>query len=90
MQKAQRVASAVTAEAVTPHDSTDFTTGICSGIYVGGAAAGDVAVVFEGASSAVVFDNVPVGTILPVRARRVNSTGTTATDMVALFDKVTP
>jgi hypothetical protein len=50
-------------------------------LYVGGA--GDVVVVnFDG--STVTFKAVPVGTILPVAGRRVNSTNTTATLMLGL------
>ena len=79
------IAPANVGVAVTPHDSTDFTAGICEGIYVG--VTGNVAVVFVGASTAVVFTGVPAGTILPVRARRVNSTNTTATNMVALYTR---
>lgn len=65
--------------AVTPSDST-----ILSGVtklYVGGA--GAVAVTMRNGSAAV-FSAVPVGTILPVRATQVLSTGTTATLILAL------
>ena len=64
--------------AVTPHDSTDFDR-ICRAIYVG--VGGDVVAVTEDAS-AVTFTGVPTGTILPIRAIRINSTNTTATNMV--------
>lgn len=70
------------AEAVTPHDSTNFTNGVCRGIYVGGT--GDVAVVFQD-GTAVTFESVPVGVILPVCAIRVNDTNTDATALVAIF-----
>lgn len=69
------------AVAVTPSDATNFTEGACHAIYVGGA--GNITAVVNGA--AVLFTAVPVGTILPVRATRVNSTATTATAMVALY-----
>lgn len=51
-------------------------------IYVGGQ--GNVAVVpLEG--SPVVFVAVPAGSMLPIRASRVNSAGTTATNLVGMF-----
>jgi hypothetical protein len=52
----------------------------CRALYIG--VAGDVTAVVGGV--AVLFKNVPVG-ILPVRCTKVNSSGTAATDMVALF-----
>lgn len=66
---------------ITPSDSTLFTYQV-RGIYVGGA--GDVSLVTP-RNNTVVFSAVPVGTILPVRAIRVNSTGTTATLMDGLY-----
>lgn len=68
--------------AVTPHDSTDFTYA-CRALYIGGA--GNISVQTIGGQSAVVFVGLPAGTILPVRATRVNSTSTTATSIVALY-----
>lgn len=55
------------------------------GIYVGGA--GDVAVVLWGNedSEVVVFKAVPVGTLLPIRVRKVMSTNTTATLLIGLL-----
>lgn len=76
--------SAHTYKAIVPSDVTNFVEGICEGIYVG--VAGDIVIVPTGAGAAVTFKNVPVG-ILPVRAARVNSTGTVATNLVALYFK---
>lgn len=73
---------ATIAEAVTKHDTNNFGRGLCRGLYVGGT--GDVVVVFEN-GTAVTFVGVQTGTILPVIAKRVNSSGTTATSLVALF-----
>lgn len=70
------------AEAVTPHDSTGFTNGTARGLYVGGA--GNVTLL-TAAGTTVVFSSVPAGTVLPVSCKRVNSTGTTATLMTAIF-----
>jgi len=66
--------------AVTPSDSTDFDS-ICRAIYVGGAG-NLVAVRHDG--TAVTFTGVPAGTVLPIAVRRINSTSTTATAIVAL------
>lgn len=73
-------APATVFEAITPHNSTNLTN-VTRGIYVG--VAGDVVVVPQ-TGSAVTFKNAAAGSILPVRAIRVNSTGTTATDLVGL------
>lgn len=67
--------------AITPHDSTDMTN-YCRAIYVGGAG-NLVAVSIEG--DVVTFTGVVAGSILPIRAKRVNSTNTTATNLVALW-----
>lgn len=68
-------------EAVTPHDSTNLDRG-CRGLYVGGT--GDVVVVWDDDTNST-FSAVPVGTFMPVQAKRVNATGTTATLIIALF-----
>lgn len=67
--------------AITPHNSTDFTQGYVRGIYVG--VTGDVVAVGQN-GTAITFKNVPQGSVLPIEAKRVNSTGTTATDLVGL------
>jgi len=75
------------AVAITKSDTTNFVDGggqrlLCDAIYVGGA--GVVVVVFEDGETAS-FTCV-AGQILPVKAKRVNSTDTTATLMVALYN----
>lgn len=67
--------------AIVKSDTVDFAEGPARGIYVG--VSGDVAVVGLD-DVAVVFKAAPVG-ILNVVCRRVNSTATTATNMVALY-----
>lgn len=67
--------------AITPSDTVNFSFTV-RGIYVGGA--GAVVAVNE-AGTAVTFAAVPVGTILPIRATRVNATSTTATNLVGLY-----
>lgn len=66
---------------ITPSNTVNLPAGVI-GVYVGGAGA----VVLVGKdNTAVTFAAVPVGTVLQCGARRVNSTGTTATNLVALF-----
>jgi len=74
--------SAVGAAPVTPSNDDDLTNGECRALYVGtgGAVSLDV-----GNSTAVIFAGVASGTVLPVRAKRVRSTGTDASDIVALY-----
>lgn len=73
--------SASKAVAVTPSDATDFTDGECRALYVGGA--GNIVAIVNG--SAVTFVGATAGSVLPIRATRVNSTSTTATSIVALY-----
>lgn len=66
---------------IAPNDLTDlpFST---KGIYVG--TTGDISLILVGDANAVLFKSVPVG-ILPVRARRVMNSGTSASNLVALL-----
>lgn len=66
---------------VTTSDSTDLTTSTRA-IYIGGT--GDIKVTTVNGDT-VTFKAVPVGSILPVRARRIFATGTTATFIVGLY-----
>lgn len=73
-------------ETVTPSDTVGFTGTsshgpVATGIYVG--VGGDISCVVNSVTK--VYKNVPTGSILPVEASRVNFTGTTAADMLALF-----
>jgi hypothetical protein len=70
------------AAAVTPSDSTDLTTS-ARGLYIGGD--GNVVVDMVGTGSTITFTGLTAGTILPVRVKRVRSTNTTATPIVALW-----
>lgn len=67
--------------AITPHDSTDIAGGVVNAIYVGGA--GNLVVVDQ-TNVAYTLTGVLVGQVYPVVARRVNATGTTATNLVGL------
>lgn len=68
-------------EAITKHDTNDFAF-VSRGIYVGGT--GDVSAVMAD-GTVLTFSAVPAGTLLPIRCKRVNSTNTTATLMLALY-----
>ena len=68
------------AAAITPHDSTNLDAPTRA-IYVG-SAGGNISVQMNGAT--VVFKLVPIG-ILPIQCTRVNASGTTSTDLVALW-----
>ncbi len=69
------------AVAVSKSDVTVLTT--TRFLYVGGT--GNVAVTMVGTGAAIVFKLVPAGTMLPVRVTKVLSTGTTATNIVAIW-----
>lgn len=69
------------AVAVTVSDTVDFPEGLCDALYVGGA--GIVQAVFEDGS--VVPFTAVAGEILRYRLRRVNSTSTTASLLVASY-----
>ena len=68
--------------AVTKHDSTDFAAGVCRGLYVG--VSGDVVAV-DADGNTCTFKSLAAGVVHPIRCKRVNSTSTTATDMVAIY-----
>lgn len=67
---------------VTPSDTVDLVN-MSRGLFVGGA--GNLSVVMAGNSATVVFTGVPAGAFLPLRVHRVNSTSTTATNIVAVW-----
>ncbi len=69
------------AAAITASDSVDLANPVRA-IYIGGA--GNV-VITTVAGNDVTFSGLPAGMILPVRAKRVKATGTTATGLVGLW-----
>lgn len=84
--------------AVTPSDTKDLpnaagdnASAYAKGLYIG--TGGNVAVVAAGDQSntlqgtAVTWKNLPSGSYLLGQVRRVMSTNTTATDIVALYDR---
>lgn len=66
---------------VTPSDTVDLTTA-ARALWVGGA--GTVKV-YTTKGATLTFVGLSAGTLLPVRVRRVYSTGTTATSILALW-----
>ncbi len=76
--------------AVTVSDSTNINFGgkggPTRGLYVG--SGGDISVEMAGAGlndATVIFVAVPTGTLLPIQITRVNSTGTTASSLTAIW-----
>ncbi len=65
--------------AVTPNDGVTFKPTL--GVFVGGA--GSLAVMVDGGPD-VTFAAVPANTHLPIRVTKIKSSGTTATNIVAL------
>lgn len=68
--------------AITPDDEAELEY-LTRAIYVG--TGGDLVLIGADDSSAVTLVGVPSGTVLPIRAKIVMETGTTADDLVALF-----
>jgi hypothetical protein len=75
-------APALGAAAVTPNDSTDLVVRPARSLFIGGA--GNVAVI-TAAGDTVTFNGLAAGSILPVQVTRVLATGTTATNIIALY-----
>lgn len=72
---------ATKAAVVTPNDGADLAS-VSRAIYIG--AGGNLAVMLADDSVAVTLVGVSAGSVLPLRVKRVMSTGTTATNIVAL------
>lgn len=68
-------------EVVTPHNTNEFVK-VSRAIYVG--TGGNVNLVTRDGTT-LLFSNVQDGTVLPIRARQVRATGTTATDIIAIY-----
>jgi len=87
LQSTQNQFSALHASAITPADADLATDEYPRGIYVG--TTGNVAVRMAGdgqiGDQDVTFIGVPAGTLLPISVSRVLATGTTASNIVALY-----
>ena len=68
---------------VPPSDTVDLPQP-SDALWVGGA--GNVAAVMQD-NTVTLFTAVTAGAVLPIRARRINTTGTSATLIVALYDR---
>jgi len=79
--KAQIESPAENAFAITPNNSVDLATNTRA-IYIGGN--GNISLITVGGNT-VTFVGLLAGTLLPIRASRVNSTSTTATNLVGLY-----
>ena len=75
-------APATRGAAVVPHDANPLGD-VPKALYVGGG--GTVVARGSGGGGDVAFRNVPSGSVLPFRAAFVRATGTSATDIVALY-----
>jgi hypothetical protein len=75
------VNSPITAmDAVTPSDTLDLAVP-CRAVWAG--VAGNISIIAADDSVAVLLKGVPAGQWVPVQAKRILSTNTTATDIVA-------
>ena len=66
---------------VTPDDNADID--ICRSFYVG--LGGNVVFIAANDSASVTWSNVPSGSIVPMQTRRILSTGTGASGIVAIY-----
>lgn len=82
LSKPGDIAPANNLAAITPDDETDleFWT---RAIYVG--TGGDITLIGSADDDEVTLVAVPSGAVLPISAKRVLDTGTTAEDLVALY-----
>lgn len=70
------------AHLATLHDTTDEPEGIADAVQT--VLAGNLSIVTESGDT-VTFTAIPVGTIVPIRTRRVRSTGSTAGIALMLY-----
>lgn len=79
---ADATVSAHRASAVTKSDITVYAQPTRA-LYIGGS--GDITVDMADGGSSIVFVGLLIGTILPIQVTRIYATGTTATNIVALY-----
>ena len=70
------------AKVVTPDNAVNLPDGVCSSLWIG--SVGHVKVTTRKGTD-VTFSNVASGTLLRIQAQRVWATGTTASNIVALY-----
>lgn len=73
---------ATSSVAVTPNDSEELEY-VTRALYIG--VGGNLSVKLRDDSTAVIFVGVAEGTVLPLQVKQVMATGTTATNIVALW-----
>lgn len=73
---------ATQALAVTPHD-VNAIAGTPKALFIG--TGGNLVVRGVNDTADITFKNLPAGSVLPFRAQYVRATGTTASDIVALY-----
>jgi hypothetical protein len=74
--------NAMDAAAVVPNDGADLAKGTTKGLYLG--VSGDVKITLS-SGSIVAFKGLSSGVIHPIAVKRVHATGTTATDILAVY-----
>lgn len=72
------------AEVITPDDSNDLSINTRA-VWVGGAGNLNVDMVGAKGSTTVLFSGITAGTVLPIQVKRIRSTSTTATLIVAMW-----
>jgi hypothetical protein len=68
--------------AITPSDSAELPF-VTRAVYVGGS--GNITLRLGNDTASVLLLSVPVGTLLPVRARQIYATGTSAASLVGFY-----
>lgn len=68
--------------AVVPHDTTELAS-VPTQVHVGGV--GDVSMIMKDDTVAVILLAVPAGTTLNMRPKIIKSSGTSATNIIALY-----
>jgi len=71
-------------EAITPADDVDLTD-VTRAIYIGGTGNLTVKPMGSRGDAIVTYVGLPVGTVLPIRVKEIRATGTTATNIVAIW-----
>lgn len=80
------VSPAMSCQAITPTDTTPISPAPCRALWIG--VGGDLAVTLQSdaiGAAGTVMKAVPAGTMLPIAAKVVWETGTTASSIVALY-----
>ncbi len=78
-------APAFNAVAVVPHNTNNILPCAARALWVGGTGTLTVIMAGDDSNTPVLFSAVPAGVWMPIQVKRVNSTGTTATLIVAVF-----